>query len=253
MGFQVLFSMAGVYGFPRVNEAFGVGGIFAGLCVIELFTLLVLTRKIPDRRWLAPAVAGEGNDRFRWILCGVVFVGLIFFFTALGGFWTYIAPIGMDIGDLTQQQTGAALSLGLIGGLLGAYAAAALNIRLGRALPLIFSAGAQLVAIALLYDGFSYYGYVFATALFSLGWYMYVPYQFGLLAAFDRDGRPLVLLNAIAGLGSGVGPAIVAGLLSDGFAVVFQVTALFLALSLVFMLGALFAGRNNLTAAPSTS
>ena len=245
-GFQVFFSMAGVYGFPSMNEAFGVGGIFATLCLLELFALLVLIRMIPDRRWEAPVVAGEGNDRLDWLLCGVVFVGLICFFTALGGFWTYIAPIGIDVGGLTQQQTGAALSLGLIGGLAGAYGAAALNVRIGRAVPLVFACSAQLIALGLLYGEFTHLVFAGAAALFSLGWYMYVPCQFGLLAAFDRDGRPMVLLNAAAGLGSGVGPAIVASMLAEGYAPVFQLTALFLALSIAFLLGAMFVGRSRL-------
>lgn len=249
VGFQVFFSMAGVFGFPSVSEAFGVGGIFAVLCVVELVTLLVFIRMIPDRRWQAPAVVGEGNDRSRWMMCGVVLIGLIFFFTALGGFWTYIAPIGIEVGGLTQQQTGTALSLGLVGGLVGSYGAAALNIRIGRALPLIFAGSAQLIALAMLYGEFTYMVFVGAAALFSLGWYMYVPYQFGLLAAFDRDGRPMVLLNAVAGLGSGLGPALVAGLLTDGYRPVFQITALFLALSVVSQLAAVFFGR-GLTAAP---
>ena len=123
-----------------------------------------------------------------------------------------------------------------------------MNIRFGRALPLLFAGSAQLLALAMLYGEFTYMVFVGAAALFSLGWYLYVPYQFGLLAALDRDGRPMVLLNAVAGLGSGVGPAIVAVLLTDGFAPVFQITALFLALSVVFLLGAMFLGR-GLTAA----
>ena len=251
VGYQVLFSMAGVYGFPSVNEAFGVAGIFATLCAIELFTLLVLIRLIPDRRWEAPTVSGEGNDQFSWLLCGVVFIGLIFFFTGLGGFWTYIGPIGIDVGGLTQQQTGTALSLGLIGGLVGSYGAAALNVRIGRAIPLVFACGMQLVALGVLYGDFTYLGFVAAAALFSLGWYMYVPYQFGLLAVFDRDGRPMVLLNAVAGLGAGIGPAIVGSMLSEGYAPVFQLTAVFLTLSIAFLLGAMLIGRSRLAVAPA--
>jgi hypothetical protein len=154
--------------------------------------------------------------------------------------------MGIDVGGLTQQQTGAALGLGLIGGLAGSYGAAALNVRIGRAVPLVFACSAQLIALGMLYGEFTYLVFVGAAALFSLGWYMHVPYQFALLAAFDRDGRPMVLLNAAAGLGSGVGPAIVGGMLAEGYAPVLQFAALFLALSIALLLGAIFVGRSRL-------
>ena len=135
------------------------------------------------------------------------------------------------------------MSIALFGALLGAYAAAALNIKVGRVLPLTLSLALQLVALLLLYQGLDYLMFCFAAALFGFGWYMYVPYQFALLAAFDRDGRPMLLLNAVAGLGSGLGPAIAAYMLADGYSLLYILCALFLALSLAWHLAAIVLGK----------
>ena len=171
--------------------------------------------------------------------------GARIFFTALGGFWTYIAPIGIDAG-LTKQQTGNAVSACLFGALLGAYSAAALNIKVGRVLPMTVSVLLQLVALLLLFQGFDYLRFSIATIIFGFGWYMYVPYQFALLAEFDRDGRPMLLLNAVAGLGSGLGPAIAAFTLAGGYSLLYILCAVFLAVSLAWHLAAIGLGKKYL-------
>ena len=69
---------------------------------------------------------------------------------------------------------------------------------------------------------------------------------FALLAEFDRDGRPMLLLNAVAGLGSGLGPAIAAYTLAGGYSLLYILCALFLAVSLVWHLTAINLGKNHL-------
>ena len=241
---QVGFAIIASFSFPSVLDMAGVNGIFLILCLLELLAIILVSRFMPAVRWES-AAQGQGNDMFHWAMCGLVLLGLVFFFTAIGGFWTYIAPIGIDAG-LTKQQTGNAISTGLFGGLLGAYVAAALNIKMGRILPLTAALVLQLIGLLLLYKGFDYFLFSIATVLFCFGWYMYVPYQFALLAAFDRDGRPMLLLNAVAGLGSGLGPAIAANMLVGGFSLLYLVFGLFLALSLVWHLTAINLGKKYL-------
>ena len=241
---QVGFAIIAGFAFPSVLDLAGLDGIFIILCILELAALVLVSRFIPPIRWES-AAPGKGNDKFHWGMCILVLVGIIFFFTAIGGFWTYIAPIGIDAG-LTKQQTGNAVSTGLFGGLIGAYCAAALNVKIGRVVPLTVSLGMQLVALLILYQGFNYPVFIVASLLFCFGWYMYVPYQFALLAAFDKDGRPMLLLNAVAGLGSGLGPAIAASLLISGFSLVYIVCAVFLSLSLMGNLAAIGLGKRHL-------
>ena len=244
MTVQVGFAIIASFSFPSVLDLAGLDGIFYVLCLLELASIALVSGFMPAVR-RESASREQGNDRVRWTLCALVMVGLLFFFTALGMFWTYIAPIGLDAG-LSKQQTGNAVSVSLFGALLGAYAAAALNIRIGRLLPLTLSLALQLVALLLLYQGLDYLMFCLAAALFGFGWYMYVPYQFALLAGFDRDGRPMLLLNAVAGLGSGLGPAIAAYLLMDGYSLLYILCALFLALSLAWHLAALGMGKRRL-------
>jgi len=241
MTVQVGFAIIASFSFPSVLDLAGLDGIFYVLCLLELASIALVSGFMPAVR-SESASREQGNDRVRWTLCALVMVGLLFFFTALGMFWTYIAPIGLDAG-LSKQQTGNAVSVSLFGALLGAYAAAALNIRIGRLLPLTLSLALQLVALLLLYQGLDYLMFCLAAALFGFGWYMYVPYQFALLAGFDRDGRPMLLLNAVAGLGSGLGPAIAAYLLADGYSLLYILCALFLALSLAWHLAAIGLGK----------
>jgi predicted MFS family arabinose efflux permease len=241
---QVVFAILGSFAFPSVIDWWGLAGIFTVLCALELITLALLTRWVPVERWVR-ATPGEGNNAVLWVLSGAVMLGILFFYTAIGGFWTYIAPIGMDSG-LSKQQTGNAVSIGLFGALVGSYAAAALNVRVGRFLPMAVALVLQLIAVAMLYRSFDNVGFIAAVSLFCIGWYIYVPYQFGLLAAVDRDGRPLMLLNAVAGLGSGLGPAIAASLLSDGFGIVYLLCIAFLLAAAVSHIAVLVLGREQL-------
>ena len=244
MTVQVGFAIIASFSFPSMLDLAGLDGIFYVLCLLELASIFLVSRFMPAMRQESTS-REQGNDRFRWAMCVLVMFGLLFFFTAIGVFWTYIAPIGLDAG-LSKQQTGNAVSVSLFGALLGAYAAAALNIRVGRVLPLALSLALQLVALLLLYQGLDYLMFYFAAALFGFGWYMYVPYQFALLAAFDRDGRPMLLLNAVAGLGSGLGPAIAAYMLADGYSPLYILCAVFLALSLAWHLSATGLGKTHL-------
>lgn len=243
---QVVFAIVGSFGFPSVIDWSGLAGIFGILCTLELIGLALLTRWVPVQRWVR-AAPGEGNTPILWAWTFVVMLGLLLFFIAIGSFWTYIAPIGMDSG-LSKQQTGNAVSIGLFGALVGSYAAAALNLRAGRILPMGIALGSQLVAVAMLYRGFGNVEYIAAVSLFCFGWYIYVPYQFGLLAAVDRDGRPLMLLNAVAGFGAGLGPAIAASLLTDGFGIVYLLCIAFLVAAIFIHMVVLVAGRRQLKA-----
>ena len=241
---QVVFAIVASFSFPSVLDLAGLDGIFYALCLLELVFIVLVSHLMPARQ-RGRAAREQGNDRSRWSACVLVMFGLLFFFTAIGIFWTYIAPIGLDAG-LSSQQTGNAVSIALLGALLGAYSAAALNVRVGRVLPLTGSLVLQLVALLLLYQGPDYLVFSFAAALYCFGWYMYVPYQFALLAAFDRDGRPMLLLNAVAGLGSGLGPAVAAYLLAGGYSVLYVLCALLLALSLAWHLAAIVLGKRHL-------
>jgi hypothetical protein len=247
---QVTLAILGSVLLPGVIDRYGLGGVFGCLCALEALVLAGVTRAIPEGRW-QPAAAGAGNDAMRWLLCLAVLAAIVGFFTALGAFWTYINPIGVTAG-FSKQQTGFAIAIGQLAGLGGALTAAFVQIRHGRLLPVGIGVALLLGGVGWLYAGFQYTTYVVAASLFSFGWYLYLPYQYGLLAALDRDGRPQVLSNAFAGLGSGLGPFLVAGELARGYGPAYQTCAAALAASVTLMLLAMGLGRTR-AVAPATA
>ena len=224
--FQVGFAIIANFSMPALIEAYGIAAIFICLITLEVIALLFLLKNIPNTKGDEGSEGGVNSSK-QWFYCSLQLAAIFFFFVALGGFWTYIAPIGIDAG-LSEQQTGTALSLGLFAAITGAFVAAQLNIKLGRMLPMLFAVGTQFIGLALLYSGFQFVMFVVAAGLFMFGWYMFYPYQLGLLAALDKDGRPMILSNAIAGIGSGLGPLIVSMYLGDNFLPAYIIAASFL-------------------------
>jgi predicted MFS family arabinose efflux permease len=236
MIFQVFSAIVGILFLSVLVQRHGIICIYIFLIAVELLALLVLLKNIPNME-VAEHEKSEGNNQRIWVLCFLQLAAILFFFFAIGGFWTYIAPIGLAAG-LSEAETGRAISLGLFGGLAGSFVATHLNIRIGRLLPILFAVGTQFIALAILYSGFDFTVFMLGAGLFMFGWYMFFPYQLGLLAALDRDGRPMILANAVAGIGSGFGPLILAFFLLDGYlpAYIFSGGFLFLALSLTTIL-----------------
>jgi len=245
--FQVFFAIVGLLTLPRIVEAADLDALFATFIVIEGLVLILLCPRIPQIKITAQGGTGT-NDLGAWVLCTILLLAIVCFYVALGGFWTYIAPIGLDRG-LSEHATGTALSVGLVGGLVGAYVAATVNVRLGRTLPVLIALSSQLLAVFLLMNDFEFLTLVIAACAFCFGWYMLFPYQLGLLAALDRDGRPLILSNAVAGVGSGLGPFVVAQFLSDGFTAAYVICLLFLSLTLLLTLGVIALSARRLSSA----
>ncbi len=244
MAVQVLFAIAGALGLPGVLAAQGVRGIFAILAACALVTLVALVPRIPRVRWQAQPPGG-GNDRRRWFLCLAVLVGIMLFFTAIGGFWTFIGPIAVEAG-LAPQVIGNSLSIALLAAFAGSVTSAMLGARLTRAGALALAIGLQLLGLWLLADGFDQTGFIVAACVFMFGWYVANPVQFALLASIDRDGRPLVLGNFFAGLGTGSGPALVGLLLTgEGYRPAYVVCAIFSCLALAVQVGVYVAERRS--------
>jgi predicted MFS family arabinose efflux permease len=247
LAFQVVSAIVANMFLPGVVLSQGVIFIFITLVVLELLTLFILLRYIPNLEVKAQEAGGANTPKV-WMFCGLQLLAILFFFIALGGFWTYIAPIGLAAG-LTEQETGRAISFGLFGGLAGSFVAAQLNIRIGRLLPILTSVGLMFAALGLLYSGdLQFTMFVVGAGLFMFGWYMFFPYQLGMLAALDRDGRPLLLANAVAGIGSSLGPSIVALFIGASFLPVYTISAGFLMLALATTVLIVLISKNEIKA-----
>ena len=244
LSFQVVSAILANMFLPGIVRDNGIAVIFIVLVVMELIALLLLVRRVPNLE-LSQESGGGSNTPRLWKFCFAQLGSILFFFVAVGGFWTYIAPIGLA-GGLAEQETGRAISLGLFGGLAGAFLAAQLNIRCGRFLPISVAFLLMAGALALLFSGFDFMLFVLAAGMYMFGWYMYFPYQLGTLAALDRDGRPMILANAVAGVGSGVGPFIVSLFLSGNYTPAYVITATVLGLSVTMTLAIIVLGREDM-------
>ena len=230
LAFQVVLAIIANMFLPGLVTSQGISVIFIFLIVLDLLTLVVLLNNIPNLEVKDQEASGSNSSRV-WMFCILQLVAILCFYIAIGGFWTYIAPIGLDAG-LTEQEVGRGISLGLFGGLAGSFVAAQLNIRIGRLIPILFAVGMQFAALLILHSGFQFTMFMFAGGLFMFGWYMTFPYQLGMLAALDRDGRPMILANAVAGIGAGIGPYIVSVFLDGDFLPAYKIAGSFLFLAL---------------------
>jgi MFS family permease len=244
MTFQVFCAIVGNMFLPGLVQANGIICIYIFLISVELLALFVLLNNIPNMEVEEQEATG-GNSKRVWALCFLQLFAILLFFVALGGFWTYIAPIGLASG-LSEQETGRAISLGLFGGLAGSFVATHLNIRIGRLIPIMIAVGSQFIALGVLYSGFDFTVFMLSAGLFMFGWYMFFPYQLGLLAALDRDGRPMILANAVAGIGSGLGPLILAFFLLDDYLPAYTISATFLFLALSVSASLVLISKNDL-------
>ncbi len=246
LSFQVGFAIVANLFLPGIVQTHGIISIFVLFTALESVAVLILLRNIPDIEVTQQGASGV-NSAEVWTYCIIQLTAILFFFVALGGFWTYIAPIALDAG-LSEQQTGRALSAGLFGGLAGAFVAAQMNIRFGRLIPILFAVGLQFSALVILYSGFDFPVFVLAAGMFMFGWYMFYPYQLGLLAALDKDGRPMILSNAVAGTGSGFGPFIVSIYLHDDFLPAYVIAGIFLFLALLLTVVLVLISKRELKA-----
>jgi MFS family permease len=103
----------------------------------------------------------------------------------------------------------------LIGGVGGSLLAGWLGLRLGRVLPQLISLGLSSVAAILLVSGATHLLFGLACALVAMSWFYGLPYQMGLLAAFDPHGRANMAGLVMTTGGAALGPAVAATLIDE--------------------------------------
>jgi predicted MFS family arabinose efflux permease len=210
---QITFQILATWLLPRLVAHSGIGGVFATFAVLDCAVLILLARHIPKLS-LAGDDAGRGhNSPQLWLYCSLVLLSILCFFVAVGSFWTFVGRIGEQNVGLQAAQAGFGLSMAAFGGLAGAFLPVLLGVRFGRALPIGLAAAALIAGLLLMTHAAEFVFFVMAATLFSFGWFLIYPYQLGVLAALDRDGRPAIASAAVTGAGLGIGPALVVALL----------------------------------------
>lgn len=109
---------------------------------------------------------------------------------------------------METTAVGYTLTIASFVGLIGAAAATALNVRLGRAMPIsAFCLGYALIALVLCLLQNST-AYVIALVGSVILYYFSMPYLFGLAAAIDRSGRWAAAAGSAYLLGFAAGPVL---------------------------------------------
>lgn len=250
---QICFSMLGILAIPHLVNAIGIGGAFYLLSAAALIVLLLFIRHLPTVPVSAlssnarPSEDSSRNTRAAWFYSFAALAAILAFFIGVGAFWTFVKLIGESAG-ISSESAGLALSLAGLGGILGALVPIFLKTRLGSFIPLAGSFLVLLIAVYLIAIHGSISAFTFAAMVFVFGWYVYNPYQIGVLAAIDSDGRPAMASAALTGFGLGLGPVLVQLYGGEGFVGVYVISALSFSLSIV-LLAVIIVGSRSIRSA----
>lgn len=200
---------------PWIMENWTVSGLYymlAGLSVLMMLTLWHYPsagiNRMADQY---PSDSGANHTALIWI--GLI--ASLLFFSNIFGFWTYIERIGQAAG-LSTETIGWALGFSQFAAIIGAGMAALAGDRFGRALPLSISLLGLMLTLIILVGEFSAFALYLGAGLFQGMFVLANSYQLGVISKIDTHGKFLVLVTGFQGLGSSLGPAAAASLISGG-------------------------------------
>jgi predicted MFS family arabinose efflux permease len=214
---QVVFGAVGVYAIDAVRLDWRLDAFYIFLSVWLLIALLISARWYPDNPGDRPPVSPIAWRALanRGIL---VTAGTGLYFLMIGAVWGYLEGIAREAG-LSLEQTGTALSTGLVISLLGSGAATWLGLRFGRARPLIVSAVVQVTSLALLTRLGHYADPVTAffviNAVFQIVWSYVIAYFIIIFNDVDASGRFVAVYGTASHMTLAVGPYVGALLITS--------------------------------------
>lgn len=204
--FQVVWALGSVPLFAvggQLTADFAHRGVLALIAGVTL-ALAPLLLLIPDARASSDEAAADAA-RASPLLGVMTLAAIVLYVTASAALYAFSAPLGERAG-LDTGAVGYTLTVASLVGLAGAGAAAALNIRWGRALPISgFCVVFALVTLALCLSH-NPTTYVVALVASVVIYYFSIPYLFGLAAALDRSGRWAAAAGSAYLLGFAAGP-----------------------------------------------
>jgi predicted MFS family arabinose efflux permease len=246
---QLVAGALGLFVLPHLFDAFGLRALYVVLAVLALIAS-------PLTRGFDPALGGASGKQVQqagsgingksgtWFLATLVIGGVLAFYVAIGGVWTF-ASKAASLAGLDAGHTGELLAVASVMGIVGAACASFIGNRIARAAMLL--TGYAILVAALL--GLSAHpgstGYAAAIFAFKFAWTFVLPFILAAAAKTDTSGRLIATLNFVIGAGLAVGP-LIAGFLLDagaGLNTLFQGAAVICALSFVCLLRVERSGR----------
>ena len=134
-------------------------------------------------------------------------VALAISFAGFAGLWAFLERIAVD-NQYEPDFTNTWLAVGLITSGLGPVAAAILQDRLGRALPMALATGVAMASLVLLSTSTSTLSYAVVLTILPLSYYFCISYMFSVVADADGNGRIAGLMSFALAIGAAAGPAI---------------------------------------------
>jgi predicted MFS family arabinose efflux permease len=219
---------------PTAYELVGLAGVIVFFALFPA-SGLAFVRWLPDSGTEHREVAADAVDlpaAFRAPALGAMFT----YFLGQGVIWAYLFLIGLD-GGASEREVAYGLTASQFAGVTGAFCAALLGNRFGRALPLSASILLTLLPLFALFGATGALVFGLAVCVYNYAWNVVQPYLLAAMAAFDRTGRMVVNATACQMLGLANGPWIAARVLDDsGFANVIWLGIALFAMSLVLVL-----------------
>lgn len=182
---------------------------FAGMAIVYALFLCAL---VPTARWIpvhasAPSHIVPTVQVAGWGAGHVALLSLLVHFGGATTLWTFLERIGANVG-LTQKESGAVLSVGLLIGMAGSLLASWIGATCRRWLVAVGANAAIVGAITLVALEPTGGTYKIAVGLFMLAWNLFIPYQIGIIADADPGKKLLALVPAAASVGAIGGPVI---------------------------------------------
>jgi predicted MFS family arabinose efflux permease len=197
---------------PYLLQTFGLTGIMATISIITLSALLA----IPWTRSPQGVIARKSlNNPLTAISLPVIslLTMMLLLYTGHGAIWAFQERIGVAAG-LSEQSVGKWLGVSmLIWGVSGSLLARLLSLAIGRVWPQIISLGASCLAVLLLVFSSSPFSFAASSGLIAFSWFYGLPYQMGMLAARDPEGRAALAGTMMSTGGMAAGPALAAMML----------------------------------------
>ncbi|NKB38982.1 MAG: hypothetical protein GKR93_17755 [Gammaproteobacteria bacterium] len=171
----------------------------------------------------------------RIILVGLIAVGL--FFASMNSIWSFMERVG-DAEGFSAEFITMTLSISLVFSFAGALIPALIARRIKRIIAIGIGYIMLLIAIFLLGQNPTANIYLISLCVYNFFYSFSIPFQNGWIASLDRDGRTIVLLPVMQGIGIAIGP-VLAGLVIFGESyrnVIYVSIALLLCSFILFLL-----------------
>lgn len=205
---------------PLVLERWG----FSGLMVTITVTALILTLAafwLPTKGVKGATDPGEQppevhlSDIRSQLPIWLCLLGIFVYFGGISALWAFLERLGDDAG-YSSEAIGVALSLSLVGAMVGSFIAAGIGDRFRLMPPLSVATAIFLTAVGILAMTQGLTLYAFGSFLFALAFGFALPFMVTVVSAFDVSGRYIVLTAPALALGGIVGPGIAGTLTSGG-------------------------------------